>query len=149
MKIWVFRIHSNQGFLGPCPDDRAQINYTRWPNGNLCIQGPERTININRPKDLVTKTNMLDNFCFFLPNKLKTIRKSRTNHQTTNQKREGWGPLGPPGSPLSLLVGFLMVFVDVLMIFKVFGKKIKVVKHFWFFFTKSVGFFMFVVLSGS
>ena len=35
----------------------------------------------------------------FLPTTLKIIRKSRKKHQKTNQKKEGWGPLGPPGPP--------------------------------------------------
>ena len=50
---------------------------------------------------------------------------SPQKHGKNNQNREGWGPLGPPGSPLSVLVGFSMFFVDFLMIFKVFGKKTK------------------------
>ena len=53
---------------------------------------------------------------------LENHKKIKKNHQKSNEKREGWDPLGPPGSPLSLLVGFLMGFLDFLMIFKAFGK---------------------------
>ena len=56
--------------------------------------------------------------------------------------------MGPPGSPLSVLVVFSMFFVDFLMIFKVFGKKTKKFSSSFGFFTKSFGFFMFMVLAG-
>ena len=87
---------------------------------------------------------LLENFLFFLPKTLKICKKS-TKTKRNQPKRER----GPQGAPtLSLLVGFPMVFVDFLMIFKVFGKKHLKFSSSFGFFTKSFGFFMFMVLAG-
>ena len=109
---------------------------------------PARTININKPKDLVKKPKLLENFLFFLPKTLKIIRKSAKNmEKPTKTERVGapWGPRGPPS--LFWLV-FPCFFIDFLMIFKVFGKKTKKFSSSFGFFIKSFGFFMFMVLAG-
>ena len=62
-------------------------------------------------------------FWCFLPQTLEVIIKSKKNIEKTTKR--GLGPLGHPGSPLSLLAGFLLVVVDFLKIFQVLGKKNK------------------------
>ena len=76
-------------------------------------QRPVRAINIKKPKDLVKKPKLLENFLVFLPKTLKIIRKSTKNMEKPTKTERG-DPGGPKGPQPSL---FWLVFPCFLLIF--------------------------------
>ena len=108
--------------FGGSRNQKSGTAWVRKSKSPVLGSGPRKNHKHKETKRLGKKTKMLDNFCFFTKNLQNHKKIDKKLRKPTKRERVG-APWAPRGPHLSLLVGFLLVCVDFLMIFQVFGKK--------------------------
>ena len=81
-KSWksrLFRSPWKPRFLRLCPNERAQNNYTTYPNGNLCTTKPDPRFYFKFPI-----------FMFASTVKTKTVQASMNNCCKTRENQDSW-----------------------------------------------------------